>query len=238
MCVLKQHLSRSAKRSLLPNNPLTRKLEGTCIHPTRLRLLEVTFSLPSVHALFPSRSSNGASTPGHQATHVTYTSMNTVRSSCANEMSSSDPLYYISDSTIGGQAAGKGFFSSRDISAGEPIVTVQHPLMLSLESERLRDTCANCYVWTEGASLGSRLYVKEGTSVSACAGCRRFRYCSKVRLRSTKRNPAEDSRHVKKQHGLVVTNMSAKISSCKRTKHSPKPYWDAWRYWCVGNTAS
>ncbi|KAL5407246.1 hypothetical protein PMIN06_003785 [Paraphaeosphaeria minitans] len=88
--------------------------------------------------------------------------------------------YYIRDSTIGGQAAGKGFFSNRDLTGGEPIAIIQRPLMASLESERLKDTCANCYVWTEGSAIGSRLYVKRGITVQMCAGCKRFRYCSKA----------------------------------------------------------
>lgn len=88
--------------------------------------------------------------------------------------------YYIRDSTIGGQMAGKGFFSNRAFKSGEPIITITRPLMASLESERLKDTCANCYVWTEGSTVGSRIYVKQGITVQMCAGCKRFRYCSKV----------------------------------------------------------
>jgi SET and MYND domain-containing protein len=95
-------------------------------------------------------------------------------------MPSNDDGYYIADSNIGGQPAGKGFFSSKDVQSGEPIVTVKRPLMASLESERLKDTCANCYMWTEGSAIGSRLYANKATGVSVCAGCKRFRYCSKV----------------------------------------------------------
>lgn len=97
-------------------------------------------------------------------------------------MTLNDHGYYIADSTIGGQPAGKGFFSSKEVSSGEPIVTIRRPLMASLESDRLKDTCANCCVWTEGSAVGSRLYVNKATDVSVCAGCRRFRYCSKVLL--------------------------------------------------------
>jgi hypothetical protein len=95
-------------------------------------------------------------------------------------MSQTDHGYYIKDSVIGGQTAGKGFFSNKDFKAGEAIITIPRPLMASLESERLKDTCANCYIWTEGSSIGSRLYVKQGITVQMCAGCKRFRYCSKV----------------------------------------------------------
>jgi hypothetical protein len=86
-------------------------------------------------------------------------------------------LYYLARSQT---CIGDGIFAGANLKGGELITTLKRPLLASLESERLKDTCANCFVWTEGSSLGSRLYVKEGTSVQACAGCRRFRYCSKV----------------------------------------------------------
>jgi hypothetical protein len=129
-------------------------------------------------------------------------------------MSQTDPGYYVKDSTIGGQAAGKGFFSNKALKSGESIVMVPRPTMASLESERLKDTCANCYDWTEGSSIGSRLYVKEGTTVQMCAGCKRFRYCSKVHCtthcRASKFTDSHN-RHVKKKHGTVVTSTNVRI---------------------------
>jgi len=89
-------------------------------------------------------------------------------------------LYYLARSKT---CIGDGIFAGADLEGGEPVTTLKRPLIASLESERLKDTCANCFVWTEGSSLGSRLYVKEGTAVQACAGCRRFRYCSRVHTR-------------------------------------------------------
>jgi hypothetical protein len=88
-------------------------------------------------------------------------------------------LYYLARSKT---CIGDGIFAADDLQAGQPLAVLERPLLASLESERLKDTCANCFVWTEGSAIGSRLYVKEGTSVQACAGCRRFRYCSKVSM--------------------------------------------------------
>jgi hypothetical protein len=79
-----------------------------------------------------------------------------------------------------GESIGQGIFANLDFGAGEQIAAIHRPILGSLDTERLVDTCANCYTWTEGSSTGTRLYVPEGTKVSKCAGCQRFRYCSKV----------------------------------------------------------
>jgi hypothetical protein len=86
--------------------------------------------------------------------------------------------YYISKSAI---CTGNGVFANRRFGAGEEIASLERPLVGSLETERLVDTCANCYLWTEGSSTGTRLYVPEGAKVNKCAACQRFYYCSKVR---------------------------------------------------------
>jgi hypothetical protein len=92
--------------------------------------------------------------------------------------------FYLARSEIcvdaAGECIGDGVFAGCNFGSGEHLVTMHRPLVASLYTERLHDTCANCYTWTEGSSIGSRLYVKEGTKVQACAGCKRFRYCSKV----------------------------------------------------------
>ncbi|EAT77401.1 hypothetical protein SNOG_15176 [Parastagonospora nodorum SN15] len=86
--------------------------------------------------------------------------------------STSSPPFYISQSTNSkGVSIGNGLFAGREFGAGEQITAIDRPLLGSLDTQYLHDTCANCYVWTEGASSGTRLY---------CAGCQRFRYCSKV----------------------------------------------------------
>ncbi|KAF2463037.1 SET domain-containing protein [Lindgomyces ingoldianus] len=81
------------------------------------------------------------------------------------------------DST--GKCIGDGVFAGGNYEPGSHIFTLNRPLVGSLDTERLIDTCAHCYVWTEGSGIGSRLYVKEGTKVQTCAGCKKFRYCSK-----------------------------------------------------------
>jgi hypothetical protein len=92
--------------------------------------------------------------------------------------------YYISKSNVcvnsKGESVGNGVFAGRRFGAGEEVVSFKRPLVSSLDTERLLDTCANCYVWAEGSSTGTRLYVPEGTEVQKCASCQRFRYCSKV----------------------------------------------------------
>ncbi|KAL5116260.1 hypothetical protein ACEQ8H_005818 [Pleosporales sp. CAS-2024a] len=89
--------------------------------------------------------------------------------------------FYISRATNNeGESIGNGLFAGRRFGAGEEITGLKRPLLGSLDTQYLHDTCANCYVWTEGASSGTRLYVPEGTAVSKCAACQRFRYCSKT----------------------------------------------------------
>ncbi|KAI4708948.1 hypothetical protein J4E89_006350 [Alternaria sp. Ai002NY15] len=92
--------------------------------------------------------------------------------------------YYISKSAIctnsKGESIGNGLFANRRFGSGEEIASFTRPLVASLETERLLDTCANCYLWTEGSSTGTRLYVPEGAKVNKCAACQIFRYCSKA----------------------------------------------------------
>ncbi|KAF1842697.1 SET domain-containing protein [Cucurbitaria berberidis CBS 394.84] len=94
------------------------------------------------------------------------------------------PTLYIAKSNVclnsKGESIGRGVFASGDFGAGEQLAAFQRPLVGSLDTERLLDTCANCYIWTEGSSTGTRLYVPEDTNVQKCAGCQRFRYCSKA----------------------------------------------------------
>ena len=94
--------------------------------------------------------------------------------------------FYLAKSKVcinaAGECVGDGVFAGDNYRTGECVVALRRPLVASLDTERLRDTCANCYAWTEGSSIGSRLYVKEGTKVQACAECKRFRYCSKVTI--------------------------------------------------------
>ncbi|KAH9873928.1 hypothetical protein IAQ61_004555 [Plenodomus lingam] len=96
---------------------------------------------------------------------------------------SSPAAYYIAKSDVcvnsRGESTGYGLFAGRKFGPGEQLAVFKRPLVASLDPVRLFDTCANCFVWTEGASAGTRLYVPEETRVSKCAGCQRIRYCSK-----------------------------------------------------------
>ncbi|KAF2733244.1 hypothetical protein EJ04DRAFT_275844 [Polyplosphaeria fusca] len=91
--------------------------------------------------------------------------------------------FYIGRSEIcvnaSGERIGNGLFASHNYDSAQLIASLTRPLVASLSRERLRDTCANCFVWTEYLSVGSSLYVPEGTKVQACAGCKAYRYCSK-----------------------------------------------------------
>jgi hypothetical protein len=103
----------------------------------------------------------------------------------STESDVASPPFYISRSVNSkAENIGNGFFAGRKFGPGEEITTLRRPLVGSLDTQYLHDTCANCYVWTEGASTGTRLYVPEGISVQKCAGCQRFRYCSKVQAES------------------------------------------------------
>lgn len=79
-----------------------------------------------------------------------------------------------------GRVIGDGVFAGSNFASGECIKSLERPLLASLETERLKDTCANCYVWAEGSSTGSRLYVKAETKLQTCGRCKKFRYCGKV----------------------------------------------------------
>lgn len=100
--------------------------------------------------------------------------------------------YYISKSVdTEGKSIGNGIFAGHDVKAGEEIMSLKRPLVGSLDSQYVSDTCSNCYIWTEGASTGARLYVPEGTKVQKCAGCQHFRYCSKVHISLSYANVAD-----------------------------------------------
>jgi hypothetical protein len=92
----------------------------------------------------------------------------------------SPPFYISRSSNNESESIGNGIFAGRAYQAGEEIIMLKRPLLGSLDTQYLHDTCANCYVWTEGAANGTRLYIPEGTTVQKCAGCQRFWYCSKV----------------------------------------------------------
>ncbi|KAF2750933.1 SET domain-containing protein [Sporormia fimetaria CBS 119925] len=71
---------------------------------------------------------------------------------------------------------GNGLFASRAFQPGSLIFSSPRPLVAALDPDRLLDTCANCFLWTIEASS----YGIENASVSACMGCKTFRYCKKA----------------------------------------------------------
>jgi hypothetical protein len=128
-----------------------------------------------------------------------------------------------------GESIGEGIFANLDFGAGEQIAAIHRPILGSLDTERLLDTCANCYTWTEGSSTGTRLYVPEGTKVSKCAGCQRFRYCSKVVSRSDVHYEILIcDRHAKRRLGIEATSTSARSSKLSLIKKYRKLCWHAW----------
>ncbi|CBX95721.1 hypothetical protein LEMA_P028730.1 [Plenodomus lingam JN3] len=74
---------------------------------------------------------------------------------------SSPAAYYIAKSDVcvnsRGESTGYGLFAGRKFGPGEQLAVFKRPLVASLDPVRLFDTCANCFVWTEGASAGTRL---------------------------------------------------------------------------------
>ena len=144
--------------------------------------------------------------------------------------------YYIAKSNLclneKGESVGNGFFANLDFNAGEQVTSLKRALIGSLDAERLLDTCANCYVWTDGSSTGTRLYVPLGTKVQKCAGCQRFRYCSKVRtsIRIANTIILRRYRHVKRKRGTAVISMNAKYSSRWLTGSCLKPSLRVWSF--------
>lgn len=72
------------------------------------------------------------------------------------------------------QTHGQGLFVTKNLAAGEKILTLPRPCLAALDGPRLRDTCSNCYVWT-----GST-FREEDVEVKACNQCKTDRYCGKV----------------------------------------------------------
>ncbi|KAH8732873.1 hypothetical protein GQ44DRAFT_821129 [Phaeosphaeriaceae sp. PMI808] len=98
----------------------------------------------------------------------------------SNSADTSPNSFYITNSVNDtDESIGKGVFAGRNFGNGEEILVLNRPLVGSLDSRYRHDTCANCYLWAEGAKIGTRFYVPDDASVQKCAGCKRFAYCSK-----------------------------------------------------------
>ncbi|GAB7338519.1 hypothetical protein MBLNU457_5269t2 [Dothideomycetes sp. NU457] len=71
--------------------------------------------------------------------------------------------------------AGNGLFANRSIGAGEAIVALRRPMVAVLDYPRLSDTCSNCFLQAHDNDW----FAGEPIVISACAGCKAVRYCSK-----------------------------------------------------------
>lgn len=75
--------------------------------------------------------------------------------------------------------SGRGLFAIRDVTAGNALLSLDRPLITALDGERIQDTCAWCFAWTELPVL-SGAGVNQATTVNACSGCKKVKYCSRA----------------------------------------------------------
>lgn len=79
--------------------------------------------------------------------------------------------------------ADRGLYAKRDILARERIISIQRPLIISLDTPRLKDTCYCCLGYTETGPEYDPHHWKADNRLQICTGCHVVRYCSKVRTR-------------------------------------------------------
>ena len=72
--------------------------------------------------------------------------------------------------------AGNGLFANDSIEAGELIACIPRPLIAVLDPDKLDNTCSNCFFSNKDASVSD----DSSKKLSACAGCKTLKYCSKV----------------------------------------------------------
>jgi hypothetical protein len=72
---------------------------------------------------------------------------------------------------------GHGHFAYKDFQAGDVILRINEPLVSVPDTQRLSETCSNCFLWEPG-SLDT-ISQKE-VKMKACTGCKVVRYCGKV----------------------------------------------------------
>ena len=76
--------------------------------------------------------------------------------------------------------AGNGLFATKQIKLKHSILSVDKPLMLALDTPRLKDTCYHCLAFI--GKLGELKHTdhSKAKTLKACAGCSVVRYCDKV----------------------------------------------------------
>jgi hypothetical protein len=78
--------------------------------------------------------------------------------------------------------SGRGLYARRSISARELIISIKRPLVISLDTKRLKDTCYRCLNYMiEMADYHERADRIDEHRLQTCTGCHVVRYCSKVR---------------------------------------------------------
>ena len=86
-------------------------------------------------------------------------------------------LSYTAPSVLGGT----GLKASNPISAGKCIDSVAQPLIVALDTPRLKDTCYYCYEMKQRSNVasGGDVTQTEGEQLKACSGCHIVKYCCK-----------------------------------------------------------
>lgn len=74
---------------------------------------------------------------------------------------------------------GNGLFAFKDVEQGESLVMTARPLVVALDSTRLKDTCANCFEWTTEHFQPHNIDEYKLPGLKTCVGCKTMRYCSK-----------------------------------------------------------
>ena len=76
--------------------------------------------------------------------------------------------------------AGNGLFATRQIELNNTILSVAQPLMVALDTPRLKDTCYHCFLFIEKSGSIKRNDNTKTKTLKACTGCTVVRYCDKV----------------------------------------------------------
>jgi hypothetical protein len=76
--------------------------------------------------------------------------------------------------------AGNGLFATRQIKLKNTILSVNQPLMLALDTPRLKDTCYCCLTYMDKSGQIRHGDESQTKALKACTGCHTVRYCDKV----------------------------------------------------------
>ncbi len=79
------------------------------------------------------------------------------------------------------EESGCGLHATIDIPARDCIISIERPLVISLDIPRLKDTCYWCLGYRNQGSENPKVVNLEGDSkLQICTGCHVVRYCTKV----------------------------------------------------------